>query len=434
VLCCLGPFPVDKERFVAEPNTDQPYSPTDAERCVRAAVDEGRLPRAGALRLAASLHDPQIREAVLEGAFESKLRGKGRAVSVSKNVFIPLTNLCRDRCAYCTFAKPPDSPDAKTYSLDEVAEVVRGGVRAGCHEALFCLGDKPEIAYKSHREWLAARGLRNTTEYLVQACRVGFETGMLPHTNAGILDADELRALRPWNASMGLMLESTSERLREKGMAHYYCPDKDPALRIRMHEQAGELRIPFTSGMLLGIGENSAERVDTLLTIRDLADRYGHIQETIVQPFHAKPDTPMREVPSLGDQEIAAWVAMARLVLGPTMNVQAPPNLAPRVLELLLRSGLNDWGGVSPLTVDFINPEAPWPALAELHRRTEAAGQQLVERLPVYPEHLLHHPEFFEPQVRDDCLRRVDASGFVPPSPGRARVEAQHELARGSTA
>jgi FO synthase len=397
---------------------------SDAERAIRQAVDSQAIERVPALRLAASLAEPGVLDALLEGAFESKRRGKGDLVSVSRNVFIPLTNLCRDRCAYCTFAKQPDSPEAKTYSLAEVQEVVRGGLRAGCHEALFCLGDKPEMAYKAHREWLAAQGLRTTTEYLVQACQVGLETGMLPHTNAGILRAEEMEALRPWNASMGLMLESTSERLRRKGMAHYYCPDKDPAVRIRMHEEAGQLKIPFTSGILLGIGENDEERVDTLLTIRDLADRYGHIQETIVQPFHAKRDTPMRGVPSLDDDGVAAWVALARLILGPAMNVQAPPNLAPQVLERLLRSGLNDWGGVSPLTVDFINPEAPWPALLELRRRTEAAGQKLVERLPVYPEHLLHHPEFFEPRVRDDCLRRVDTSGFVPPPSGGRNVEA----------
>jgi FO synthase len=212
------------------------------------------------------------------------------------------------------------------------------------------------------------------------------------------------------------MLESTSLRLREKGMAHYYCPDKDPDVRMRMHEEAGELRIPFTSGILLGIGETPAERVDTLLAIRGLSDRFGHIQETIVQPFHAKHDTPMRDVPSIADAEVAGWVALARLILGPDANVQAPPNLAPQMLELLLRSGLNDWGGVSPLTLDFINPEAPWPRLAELRRRTEASGQRLVERLPVYPE-FLARPEFFEPRVRDACLARVDSSGFVPPGP-----------------
>jgi len=397
-------------------NPTAPLTRRECEQLLAAAVDAGALERAPAERLAAQLGSPAVFEPLLEAAFESKRRGKGLAVSVSRNVFIPLTNLCRDRCAYCTFAKPPDDPDAKTYTLGEVAQVVRDGLRSGCVEALFCLGDKPEIAYRAYREWLAAQGMRSTAEYLVQACEVGFAEGMLPHTNAGILRPEEMAELKRSNASLGLMLESTSPRLREKGMAHYYCPDKDPAVRLRMHEQAGELRIPFTSGILLGIGETPDERVDTLLAIRELSDRFGHIQETIVQPFHAKHDTPMRDVPSITDAEVAGWVALARLVLGPDANVQAPPNLAPQVLELLLRSGLNDWGGVSPLTLDFINPEAPWPRLAELRRRTEASGQRLVERLPVYPE-FLARPEFFEPRVRDACLARVDSSGFVPPAP-----------------
>jgi len=390
-----------------------PLSHREAARLVAEAVDAGRLERAQASRLAGSLLEPSVLEALLEGACESKRRGKGLAVSVSRNVFVPLTNLCRDRCAYCTFAKQPDDPAAKTYTLDEVTQVMRDGLRAGCIEALFCLGDKPEIAYRSHRAWLAERGLRSTAEYLTQACEVGFAEGMLPHSNAGILSADEMAALKRSNASLGLMLESTSPRLREKGQAHYYCPDKDPAVRLRMHEEAGELRIPFTSGILLGIGETPAERVDTLLAIRDLSDRFGHVQETIVQPFHPKSDTPMRDVQAISDAEIAGSVALARLILGPHANVQAPPNLAPGALELLLRSGLNDWGGVSPLTVDFINPEAPWPKLAELRRRTEASGQRLVERLPVYPE-FLARPEFFEPRVRDACVARVGADGFVP--------------------
>jgi 7,8-didemethyl-8-hydroxy-5-deazariboflavin synthase CofG subunit len=385
----------------------------EAEQFVAAAVDAGQLERRPAERLAARLRDPIVREAVLEGAAESKRRGKGDIVSVSRNVFIPLTNLCRDRCAYCTFAKQPDSPEAKTYTLAEVEAVVRAGVASGCREALFCLGDKPEVAYRSYREWLARNDLRDTTDYLVRACRIAFEAKILPHTNAGILSASEMSELRPWNASMGLMLESTSARLRDKGMAHYYCPDKDPEVRIRMHEEAGELRIPFTSGILLGIGENAVERVDTLLTIRELDDRYAHIQEVIVQPFHAKPDTPMAGVATLSDDEVAGWVAIARLILGPKMNVQAPPNLAPNVLELLLRSGLNDWGGVSPLTIDFINPEAAWPALDALRARTEAAGQRLVERLPVYPEFLLDRPDFFEPRVRELAFAQADPSGFA---------------------
>jgi len=391
----------------------------EAERLVARAVDEGRLERKPAERLAAGLADPSVHAAVLEGAAESKRRGKGDRVSVSRNIFLPLTNLCRDRCSYCTFAKQPDDPSAKTYTLGEVEEAVAGAVRAGCTEALFCLGDKPEVAYKSHREWLAARGFATTAQYLARACEVAFDRGILPHTNAGILSAEEMAILRRSNASLGLMLESTSPRLRAKGAAHYYCPDKDPAVRLRMHEEAGELRIPFTSGLLLGIGENDAERVDTLLAIRDLDDRHGHIQEVIVQPFHPKGDTPMRDARPLSDAQIAGWVAMARLVLGPAMNVQAPPNLAPNLLEALLRAGVNDWGGVSPITMDFINPEAPWPALRDLRRRTEAAGQKLVERLPVYPEHLLGRPEFFEPRVREAALARVDESGWVRGGPDR---------------
>jgi FO synthase len=406
------------------PSPTAPLSRSEAERLAAEAVDVGRLERAPAERLAARLGRPGILETLLDAASESKRRGKGDAVSVSRNVFIPLTNLCRDRCAYCTFAKLPDSPEARTYTLSEVLEVVGGGLRAGCSEALFCLGDKPELAHRSHRAWLAARGLARTSEYLVQACRLAFEAGILPHTNAGILSAEEMLELRRWNASMGLMLESTSQRLRGRGGAHYYAPDKDPAVRLRMHEEAGEIGIPFTSGILLGIGEDAAERVDTLLAIRDLADRHGHVQEVIVQPFHPKPGTAMAGVAPLGAAEVAGWVALARLLLGPDMNVQAPPNLAPQALELLLRAGVNDWGGVSPLTVDFINPEAPWPTLRELARRTRAAGQRLVERLPVYPEHLLARPDLFDPAVRAAALAKVDESGFVRSDLPGPRLEA----------
>ena len=395
-------------------------TPSQAERSVRDAVESERLERASAEWLAERLEDPSVFEPLLEGASESKRRARGDRVTVSRNVFIPLTNLCRDRCAYCTFAKTPDSPEAKTYTLDEVAGVVRGGVATGCIEALFCLGDKPEIAYRAYREWLDGQGFRSTAEYLVEGCRVAIEGGMLPHTNAGILSQEEMAALKRWNASMGLMLESTSPRLRGKGMAHQYAPDKDPAVRLRMHEEAGELRIPFTTGMLLGIGENDAERVDTLLAIRALHDRHGHIQEAIIQPFHPKPGTRMRWASPLPDRQIAGWVALARLALGCEIDVQAPPNLAPGLLELLLRAGTSDWGGVSPVTVDFINPEAPWPTLAELRVRTEAAGQKLVERLPVYPRHLAR-PEFFAPELRPVALGFADETGYAR---ARASLEA----------
>ncbi len=405
-------------------SASSPLSRRDAERIVLHAVDEGGLERDLAYQLGRSLGDATLREPVLEGAFESKCRAKGSVITVSRNVFIPLTNLCRNRCTYCTFAKLPDSAEAKSYSVEDVADVVRGGVATGCTEALLCLGDKPEVAYSSHREWLAGQGFASTTEHLVEACRVALRGGMLPHTNAGVLSKSELEALRPWNASMGLMLENVSPRLRERGMPHFHAPDKDPAVRLRMHEEAGELAIPFTTGLLLGIGENADERVDTLYAMRDLDERYGHIQEVIVQPFHPKPSTRMRAASSMPDAEIAAWVALARLVLGPQMNVQAPPNLAPEVLELLLRSGLNDWGGVSPVTVDYINPEAPWPALAELRQRTEAAGQTLRERLPVYPEHVRDRRDLFDDRIWKTLSGFADSEGYAREKPLRTREEA----------
>jgi FO synthase len=391
-----------------------PPSPHDAERIVLEAVESGRLDAELAHALADRLPDPSVRRTVMQGAAESKRLARGDIVTVSRNVFIPLTNLCRDRCAYCTFAKQPDTPEARTYTLSEVAEVARGGVATGCVEALLCLGDKPEVAHRLYRSWLEEGGYRSTAEYLVEACRIAFEAGLLPHTNAGVLSLAEMERLRPWNASMGLMLETTSPRLRGKGMAHQYAPDKEPAARIRMHQDAGELRIPFTTGMLLGIGENAAERVETLLTIRGLDDRYGHIQEAIIQPFHPKPGTRMRAVSGPRDEEVAGWIALARLVLGRKIQLQAPPNLTPGVLELMLQSGVSDWGGVSPVTVDFVNPEAPWPELRELSERTASAGQRLVERLPVHAEYL-SRPEFLDPQVRAAALRIAGEDGFAVP-------------------
>lgn len=381
---------------------------------LREALAAGRLERAPAERIARGLGETALREAVCEAAFESKRSRFGDRITVSKNVFVPLTNLCRDRCAYCTFAKPDDDPEAKTYRLDEVEEVVRGGLRAGCTEALFCLGDKPELAYRSYRRRLEQQGFASTADFLTEASKRAFELGMLPHSNAGILDAEQMTRLMEWNASLGLMLESTSQRLRAKGGAHYYAPDKDPAIRLRMHEEAGELGIPFTSGLLLGIGETYEERVDTLFAIRELHERHGHIQEVIVQPFHPKFATPMGGVAPIADLEVAGWVALARLVLGPAMHVQAPPNLAPEALEALARSGLDDWGGVSPLTLDFINPEAPWPALGELEQRTRASGQRLALRLPVYPEFLFAQRSALHPRVRAAALARTGADGLLP--------------------
>jgi FO synthase len=371
----------------------------DVEGWVAEAVAGFPLERKWAETIAGLLHDDSVRQVLCEGAQSIKRGATGDRVTVSRNLFIPLTNLCRNRCTYCTFAKMPGADDAHTYSLEEVAETIRGGVATGCIEALMCLGDKPEIAYRSYREMLDRRGMSSTTDLLVEACRVTVEGGMLPHTNAGILSREEMARLRPFNASMGLMLETTSRRLREKGMPHFHAPDKEPATRIKMHEEAGELKIPFTTGMLLGIGENDDERVDTLLTIRELALRYGHIQEAIIQPFHPKPDTKMSGVQSLDDDEIVGWVALARLILPAEVHVQAPPNLGSGMLPKLLDAGVDDWGGVSPVTIDFINPEAPWPALRQLRESTAAAGFKLYERGPVYPDWILERPDFFDPQM-----------------------------------
>ncbi len=409
--------------------TAHPLPLREAEAAAREAVETGVVDRARAEALGhAARGARRVLEALAAAAAEAKRLAFGDVVTVSPNVFIPLTNLCRNRCTYCTFVKHPNDPAAKTYTLPEVRDTCTTAERAGCIEALMCLGDKPEVAFKGYRDWLGAQGYQSTVDYLVDACRAAIDAGMLPHTNAGLLRQDQLAQLRPLNASMGLMLESTSERLHEKGQAHFWAPDKKPALRLRMHHEAGELKIPFTSGILLGIGETIEERVDTLLAIRELADRYGHIQEAIVQPFHPKPDTKMRGAPSPEDDDVVAWVAIARLVLGPKIHVQAPPNLAKLqdpdqvdLLDRLLRAGVDDWGGVSPVTIDFINPEAPWPKLDALRERTEAAGQRLRQRLPVYPEMLLEGADFFDPAMHELATAFAGPDGYARETP---RMEA----------
>ncbi|MBI3929406.1 MAG: 7,8-didemethyl-8-hydroxy-5-deazariboflavin synthase CofG [Armatimonadetes bacterium] len=314
-------------------------------------------------------------------------RLKGRRITYSRKVFLPVTNLCRDRCSYCTFRKSPRHPEAHTMTPEEIRASSSRGFQAGCKEALMCLGDRPEAVYPGYRERLRLLGHATTPEYVLEACHIALEEGLLPHTNAGVLTGEEMQRLRPVNVSMGLMLENVSPRLSRKGQAHAAAPDKDPALRLAMIEAAGELRIPFTTGILLGIGETLEERVDTILAIRELHARHGHIQEVIVQAFRAKPDTPMREHSQSSDQELAHTVAVTRLVLG-GMNVQAPPNLSPEGHVLLLESGINDWGGISPVTRDYINPEAPWPHLETLARTCARSGFELGERLAIYPEYL----------------------------------------------
>ena len=340
-----------------------------------------------------------------------RLRPRG-LVTYSPKVFIPLTTLCRDVCGYCTFARPPRRGERAYMSLEEVLELARAGAAAGCHEALFTLGDKPELRYRVAREELAALGCETTLEYLARAARLVLEeTGLLPHLNPGVMSRDELAALRPVSASMGIMLETASERLSRKGMPHYGSPDKLPARRLETIAAAGELEIPFTTGILIGIGETREERIEALLAIRELDERYGHIQEVIVQNFRAKPGTRMADHPEPDLDEHLWTIAAARVLLGPDRHVQAPPNLAYADFPRLLDAGIDDWGGVSPVTIDHVNPEAPWPEVAALEEATRSRGLELAPRLPVYPEYL--DGRRLDPAVLTAALRRADSLGLA---------------------
>lgn len=338
----------------------------------------------------------------------------GPVITYSRKVFIPLTNLCRDRCGYCTFAREPGDPKAHTMSPDEVLAVARAGQKAGCKEALFSLGDKPELRYPEYREWLEERGFRSTIEYLRAMCQLVFEeTGLLPHANPGVLSRDEMEQLRPVNASMGMMLESVSQRLLAPGEAHHRCPDKVPKVRLAALETAGELRIPFTTGILIGIGETLDERVDALFAIRELNEKHGHIQEVIVQNFRAKADTIFAGRPEPTTKDVARTAAVARLILGSTVNLQVPPNLSQDGYGFYLLSGINDWGGISPVTRDFINPEMAWPRIATLRSVTAEAGFELRERLAAYPEYL-RDSKWMAAPIREKALALTDNSGLVP--------------------
>jgi 7,8-didemethyl-8-hydroxy-5-deazariboflavin synthase CofG subunit len=365
---------------------DEPLSEADAVGLIECS--DGELP------------------AVLRAAGEIRDRGKGREVTYSRKVFLPVTNLCRDRCTYCTFRKDPWEPGAWTMTMAQIAQWSRRGREMGCKEALMCLGDKPEVAFREYRDLLVARGAHSTIEYVAFACETAIEQGLLPHTNAGIMTREEINRLRPLNVSMGLMLESISPRLRQRGGVHQWAPDKDPAVRMRMLDDAGALRVPFTTGILLGIGETAAERAQSLIAIRQSHERYGHIQEVIVQNFRAKPDIPMAEAPEPGANEMARAIATARLVLGPAMNVQAPPNLSPNEIELFLHAGINDWGGISPLSKDYVNPEAPWPHLEALAVRCARAGFHLKQRLAIYPEFI--NAEWVDPAIMPAIARLTD--------------------------
>ena len=379
------------------------------EQALEKARHGGRITDAEALALAGW----EDTRALAEIAAAQRDEGFRNLVTYSRKVFIPLTHLCRDVCHYCTFAQVPRRVKAPYLTIDEVLETARHGAAMGCKEALFTLGEKPELRYKAAREGLKALGFESTLAYLRHAAEtVHRETGLLPHLNPGNMTPEELAHMRPVSPSMGIMLESAADRLSEKGMPHYGSPDKVPAVRLQTLEDAGRAKIPFTTGILIGIGETRLERIESLLAIRAVQERHGHIQEIIVQNFRAKPETKMAQAPEPDLNQLLWTIAMARLIFGPTMSVQAPPNLSPGVLPQIVDAGINDWGGVSPLTPDFVNPEAPWPHLDELARETAAAGKQLHERATIYPTYAQDVETWVAPELRQAVLDLVDADGF----------------------
>jgi FO synthase len=349
----------------------------------------------------------------------------GAVMTYSRKVFIPLTHLCRDVCHYCTFAAPPRRGEPAYMSPDQVLTVAQAGAAAGCTEALFTLGDKPELRYPAARAALDTLGHETTLDYLgAVAALVAKETGLLPHLNPGVMSRDDMAKLRPVAASMGLMLETSSERLSARGGVHFGSPDKDPAVRLTVVKEAGELGIPFTTGLLIGIGETRRERIEALLALR-ARNAAGHIQEVIIQPFRAKAGTRMADRPDASDDDLLWTLAVARLVLGGAMNVQTPPNLAPRLLNEAIDAGINDWGGISPVTPDFVNPEAPWPHVDALAKALAARGRVLVQRLPLYPAYVRDRTRWLDSALHTAVIRASDSEGYARGdawSPGQAAL------------
>ena len=376
------------------------------------------LDRAQAMALISS---EELFPELLTAAGLQRDRFKPGVITYSRKVFIPLTNLCRDYCGYCTFRRDPGDPGAHTMTPDEVLSVARAGEELGCTEALFSLGDKPELIFQEMRGDLRRLGYRSTLHYLEAMCELVLrETTLLPHPNPGLMSAEWIARLARVSPSMGLMLETTNAALMSAGAAHDDAPDKLPAKRLRTIEEAGKLGVPFTTGILIGIGETLEDRIESLLAIRAMHEKYGHIQEVIIQNFRVKPDIPMRNWPEPSRRDLLRTIAVARLLM-PNMNIQAPPNLSDRDYEELLDAGINDWGGISPLTPDFINPERPWPHLAELERRTRGKGFELQQRLPVYPEFI---PGLLDrSHERESQLMRLRLQGALGPQ-GYARSAA----------
>ena len=352
--------------------------------------------------------------AICEVAGQLRNRTKGQTVTYSRKVFIPLTTLCRDSCGYCTFAKPPDHPDAITLNPDEVLTIARTGEKNGCKEALFSLGERPELTHELARKHLSQLGYETMLDYLHDMCKLVLnETNLIPHVNPGSLTYEEMYTLRQVSPSMGMMLESSSVRLTERNGPHFGCPDKHPLVRLNTLRFAGELRVPFTTGILIGIGETRAERVDSLFDIRRLHLEYGHIQEVIVQNFRAKPNTSMFGSIEPNVDDMIRTLAVARIILGPEMNLQAPPNLMPSEYGRYLKAGINDWGGVSPVTPDHINPEADWPKIRELQSVSNSMGHILRERLSVYPDYLRDSVLWLDTNFQDYFTDVVNSDGLI---------------------
>jgi len=382
------------------------------EEILTKAVGQEEVPREEAYQLMRATGSEV--PALMLAASLVRDRYRPRTITYSRKVFIPLTNLCRDTCGYCTFVRQPDDPAAHTMTPDQVLAAARAAKRADCKEALFSLGDKPELKYPSYRRWLKERGYETTLAYLRDMCQLVYqETGLLPHVNPGLMAPEDIASLRQVSVSAGIMLESVSTRLLRRDQAHHRCPDKVPKQRLAMIEAAGRQKWAFTTGILIGIGETAEERVDSLFAIKELHDRYGHIQEVIVQNFRTKPDIAMRDHPEPTLLDMLRTIAVARLILGGRMNIQAPPNLSPDAHQLCLFAGINDWGGVSPVTRDYINPERPWPNIVELRETTAVAGFELRERLAIYPEYVVQRNGF----IPDAFARRIselaDGAGFV---------------------
>lgn len=349
----------------------------------------------------------------MQGASEIRRARWGRTVTYSRKVFVPLTNMCRDTCGYCSFVKHPDHPDAAILEPETVLRMAKAGEARGCKELLFSLGEKPERRYRKAGAALARLGYARLSDYLAEMCALVLrETALLPHVNAGTLDDDEIARLRPVAASMGMMMESVSRRLTQPGMPHHACPDKVPAQRLRTLERAGRHRVPFTTGLLIGIGETWAERIETLSAIDAAHRRHGHVQEVIVQNFQRKPGIAMAAHPEPPLEDMLRTLAAARIILSPEISLQAPPNLSRRHIDYL-RAGINDWGGISPVTIDFINPQHAWPEIDALARNCAASGYRLEERLTVYPRYIRRDPGFLDPNMQMPIARLARHDGLA---------------------